>query len=615
MSELNIIRISSNNELEKHLENIFKLNHIVIDVETTGLDPHTCYPILFQLGAPETNTAYIIDWFKVKLDPLKTFLEDGESWKYFHHHKFDYKWIMHHAGIIIDKNIIDTMVAELIILGGRQGKVSLAAIAKKYLNVDLDKTIRQEFINWKPGQPISEKAILYAADDVLVPYLCYQHQSKILRREGLERVARLEFKTSSALGDLEYNGVYLDVEMWKDLAETTGSKRNKLKTEIHNLISPYCNTDLFGNIIVNIDSNEQLLSILKRSGLNVTSTGKGALEDHKDNKIVSKVLEYRKWAKSNSTYGTSFLKHINPATQRIHPYFWPIVSTGRMSCKDPNLQNIIAPNEEDGLNFRAPFRAQLFGDEICTADYSGCELRVLAQMSREPILVNAFANDGDPHSEVASMLFGLPVSKKENKHLRTQAKTINFGMIYGMGYMSLAGRLGVHVNKSKDLIDGYFGIMPTMKKYLDESAESAIRDGVSITLSGRKRYYDIPTLDELEEKFESDPQFDGNVKKAAKDHKKKVLGHIRRCGKNGPIQGTNGDIIKLALVMIRKEIRENMWDVRQVNSVHDEVVTEGSSMEEFALKKVQLMEEAERHFLPDIPPKVDYSVEECWAKD
>lgn len=627
--KLNIVEIKTQADLLNHKNDITDLNIFGVDVETTGLDPYTSKPVLFQIG--DENVQYVIHWYKVSIAPLKEFLETSNAIKCFHNHKFDYKIIKHNEGIEIDKNVHDTMLAEILIQGGTTNtrlysSLSLGGLSEKYLNHKLNKGVRQSFEHWRPSSRITKQQLEYSADDVIVPVLLAKKiQIPKLKELGLEFVNKLESALSCVIGDVELNGMYLDQKLWTELSDLTRIKAKESVEELNSYFKKYCDVDLFGNVIINYDSNIQLLNALNASGIKIEDTEKETLKGIEDKyEIIKTIQSYRTHQKSLSTYGEDFFKYINPVTNRLHSDYWLMVDTGRLSSKNPNLQNVKAPKSDKDLNYREPFKAQNPFDDILTIDYSGCELRVLAQISKDPVMLEAFAEElrtgkeADIHSKVASLMFGVEVSKHVNSDKRKYAKNLNFGLIYGMGVYRLALNLGVPQKEGKEIVKKYFKTMPKVKEYLDRAGQEVLDLGYTKTLSGRTRRFNIPEYGKFINEYEPDAseikKSGGNVRRAIENKYTATIAHISNCGKNTPIQGTNGDIVKLALIKLRKDIKENRRDVKIINTVHDEIVFEGSDLHDYEPIAKKLMEEAEAYFLPDIPPRVDSTISYCWSK-
>ena len=622
----NITEIKTQADLNKHLSGITRFKKATIDTETTSLDPYSGVMVLFGIG--DADRQYVIHSYNVNISPLKDFLESDSCIKIFHNHKFDYKYIKHHCGIEVDKKIFDTMLAELVLIGGgnEYGKVSLAAVVKKYFNKTLSKEARSFFPKWMPGIQIPQTQIKYLANDLIYPFLIEQIQTPLLKQHNLTFTAKLEFAVSSAIADMELNGMPINKGMWMDIAGTVKKEAEKSKLILNNYFSKVCSVNLFNEPDINYDSPQQLLNAMNKLGYKIKDTSNDVLKSLPKDDVIKSLITYRGWTKAYSTYGPAFLDYVNPKTDRIHTDFWQILNTGRMSSSKPNLQNIKAPRTKDDLNFREPFQVEDTENErIITADYSGCELRFLADFSKDPILLDAFNEErftnkeADVHSKVASLMHGVEVSKRKNKHLRDRAKNLNFGLIYGMGHNKLAAELGIPSSEAKSLIDQYFKTMPGVKDYLAESSYQSVQNAVSITAGGRKRFYNVPNLKEMlmnYEVSEEDLKKYGNKYEAIKRKHDAIIAHIQRQGKNAPIQGSNGDTIKLALVNLRKFIKEKDLSIKLINTVHDENVLQGNKdyIENYKDSIVKIMEDAEAYFLKHVPPRVDYVIHTSWSK-
>ncbi len=413
------------------------------------------------------------------------------------------------------------------------------------------------------------------------------------RRADLDHTVKLECLAVTAIADIELNGIGLDLERWRLIAQDAevhaGELRAKLDEEFREYRESTAELLLFdAPKSLNYDSDQQLKEALRYLGIEVESTGKDVLSqlEHPVGKLM---LEYRQHQKIVSTYGESFLEHVHPKSGRIHCDFRQMgAESGRLSCTRPNLQNI-----PSGSEFRSCFTGGP-GRKMITADYSGCELRILAHLSKDPEFMRAFRNDEDLHALVASMMFGETVSKDENPHLRQAAKAINFGLAYGMSPKGLAVQIGCGDEEAKELLDKYFESFPRISEFLEQSARVAVSRGYSTTIGGRRRYFDTTGID--------------------RDRGKR--GSIERRGKNSPIQGTNADMIKLALYYLRRVFAEKQLDAMLVNTVHDEIVVE---CDEDVAETVQgvvteTMEAAGRYYVEDVPIGTDCTTADSWSK-
>ena len=330
--------------------------------------------------------------------------------------------------------------------------------------------------------------------------------------------------------------------------------------------------------------------------------------------IIETIIDYRKECKLATTYGLEFLRYINKTSQRVHTVFWQILNTGRVSSgmkgkfsyQDyPNMQNIPAREE-----YRNCFEAEP-GWKIITMDYSGQELRLIAQGSQDPTWLNAFKNGEDVHGKVASMVFDVDISKVKKKpkflkgkSYRDVAKTINFGLAYGMSYYKLADTLDIPEEKAKEFIDKYFSALPKIKAFLTALGNYGKKHGHIKTFAPFRRirwFEDHKNLDTLDRKL--------------KFHR---LGEIERASKNTPIQGSGADMIKYALSLLLEHINDcDLHNkVRLVTQVHDEIGCE--VREDFVDNWVEtqkfIMELAGKKICKDVAMIVDYSVTDKWSK-
>lgn len=574
--------ITNTSDVEGIIAELNSMPIIAVDTETEGLDPYRDKLLLLQIGNLEKQ--FIIDCRKASPEPLRGILE-GQKPKVLQNAKFDYKMIKHAFNIEME-NMIDTMLIEQVLTSGLSGRrYGLADLAEYYLKTKLDKTERESFIN-HTGE-FSENQLTYAQNDLIFTLQILNHQMPMVIQDGLEHTVKLECLAIGAFGDMEYNGILLDKEKWCAILEEEKLLRSSAKEKIDKIFMPHSDIDLFGMVNINYDSEEQLRSALENIGINVSDTSKATLSKIQ-HPIGQLIIDYREHQKVVSSYGQGFLEHIHPITGRIHPLFKQIgASSGRTSCTEPNLQNIKADSR-----FRSCFIAPE-GRKLIVADYSGCELRIIAELSGDPVFLETFRNGGDLHSIVATEIFRKNVSKNENPELRQKAKVINFGLAYGMGAQGLSAALEISEDEAKELLDKYFQSYPLVKRYLDKSAEEAIQKGYSVTIGGRRRYYEI---------------------KDKKDSK--AIASIARQAKNAPIQGTNADMTKLALIWIRNKIKEKKLNAMLVNTVHDEIVLECDEQiaEDVADITRNCMIKAGEYYLSKLPVEVECSISECWEK-
>lgn len=559
--------ITNIEQAHKALDELEKAKVVGVDIEGTGLDPYTSTFLLLQIGT-ETKS-YIFDARALNLKEfprIKEFLENKKILKLLHNGKFDYRHIKIHLGAAVD-NLYDTMLAEVILNAGvGRGYYSLKDLARKYTNIELKKDVRETFEGVTTSSKITEDQLKYAASDTLILFPIFDQQLLKLKEENLLNVAKLEFAATRAVGEMELKGIYIDEKKWRDIMKSLAEKRNVLAKEFQESIRQYYThnmIDLFGNHAdsINMNSQQQLMDLFNnRLDLHLPSTGDAILATV-SHPVVKLLRNYRGYEKLLSAFGEGLLEKINPVTKRLHPEFNQLgTATGRFSCNNPNLQQI--PRNSEEAPFRTCFNPQP-GYKLVTADYSSFEMRILAELSGDAKMIKAL-NDGlDIHSYTASLMFNVPYGedfKKKYPALRQIAKPIGFGLMYGMGPVGLAARLENETGKpvsreqGEDYMNRYFASYPSVKSYLERTAKKAVKDGYSTTPLGRKRWYERPVKD--------DPDF------------RKKVSRIEREAKNHPIQGTNADAVKYALIFLNERFRKEGIDGALTLTVHDEIVSE-----------------------------------------
>jgi DNA polymerase I-like protein with 3'-5' exonuclease and polymerase domains len=559
---------------------------IGVDTETDGLDPYSTRLLLLQVATP--HKAYIVDCQRVDPLPLKPILENGRTLKILQNAKFDYKILKRIAGIELC-NIFDTMLAERLLTAGRAREVSLRQLAMKYVGIVMDKTIRKSFVGVKGDGYLSPDQLTYAARDAHILFEIRNIQLAELKKMRMMQVAELEFQCVAAVGDMELAGVMIDVEKWRTILRGVTIERDRTAEELNGLLEGAARqSTMFGVPTINLNSGPQLMETFARLGVDLPDTSEATLTKAGDHPAIKKLLEYRSHEKTLSAFGEHLLGLINSATGRLHPNFQQYgADTGRFSCTDPNVQQIPATSD-----FRSCFVAAE-GYKLVTCDYSQAELRILAELSGDVAFVEAFKGGGDLHAITASQMFQVPIDQV-TKAQRSAAKSINFGLAYGRGPGSLALQLGVSPDEAKALIEKYFQAYTGIQQWLEKAARDAVRKGYSDTPLGRRRFYDVPDR--------NDP-----------DYRSKI-GSIERQGKNTPIQGSNADMTKIALVYLRTALKG--YDARVVNTVHDEIVVEVRADQAEEVKAIveHEMVRAGEQILHLVPIVADASVGDYWKK-
>lgn len=553
---------------------------------------------LCQVGVRDHE--YVIDARKVDLAPLRPYLK-SRKWKKLIFTKFEDKFMQHFLETQVN-NVFDCFLAERVINPDSSWNNSFGDLAKKYMNVDLDKSIQKTFL--KPIVKFTEKQLRYAAEDVQYLFPLWDIQRAELEKKGMTHIADLEFDVIPVVSRMELTGVEIDVPKWRGILKDYEQKRAESQTKMYKIL--YDDNEvldeqlgMFERSGINLGSQKQLLDAFHKLGIDVDKTDERTLEKIK-HPAAKELLNFRKIDKVIDAFGENIIEKIHPFTRRIHADFKQLgTETGRFSCKDPNLQQM--PKE-----FRECF---VSGDDdiFVGADYSQIELRILADLSGDPALTAAFKSGADVHVATASSMFGVPFADVTAEQ-RYAAKTLNFGIMYGMGIGKLMDSLNVEAEKTKqptvnirqvqNIHSRYKKTYRNATMWLENAGKKAIREGYSETMYGRKRFYERP-------KSALDP----------KEYQKKLAG-IARQGANSPIQGTCADITKLAMLTLYNNLKDYGYRGNIVLQVHDEIVVLAHKSQAEPIKEliVDAMLGAAESILKNVPVKVDSYISEIWKK-
>lgn len=563
-----------------------------LDTETTGLDPFTSKISLVQIGVP--NNYFVFDvrsdteHSSVGLDTLEPILTSDKHTKILQNAAFDMKQIKTSAGYYLN-NVYDTMLVEQMLNLGRYTKAGLDALVLRYLGVNMDKEPRGTFQEY--GQKFEPYQLEYAANDVVVLDMIREMQWPKIQQEGLENVSELEFNFLKPMCEMELNGITLDVPKWRAImSDIDDDRREAGKAVADTLTAAEDQLTMFGVSAVNIDSPSQLMKSLKKYGLELESTSEAELKRYKGIPVIDALLDYRKANKLISTYAEPLIEKINKVTKRLHTDFRQMVSTGRMSSSNPNLQNI--PKKQ---KFRSCFIAKE-GYVLITSDMSGAELRILGNLAKDPIFIDSYANGIDLHTKTASGVFNVPM-EEVTKEQRGAAKAVGFGIVYGMSKYGLAKRLKISEPAAQKIINGYLNTYKHVKRFLTESGRNALRNRYSRSISGRKRYYNLPDY--------GHPDYN------------KIKGSVERRGKNAPIQGSNADTIKESMNLVVERLERSGLDAKLLLTVHDEIIVEAREdikHEVRAIVEQSLIDGFGKYF-DLIPMETDALIGDCWLKD
>ena len=491
------------------------------------------------------------------------------------------------------KGIENDIAIGAYILNPANNKFILNNLAQEYLNIDLEEYLgaqeEQKQLNLFDETSENEENNNDKKTYSIYAYIINKLKNKILEElekiNALELYKNIDIPTIEVLSSMQWNGMYLDENELNEFGKELKSQIEKLTKQIHEMAGEEFNinsTKQLGEILF----EKMKLPVVKKTKSGY-STDVDVLEKlKKEDPIIEKILEYRQLVKLNSTYVEGLKPYINPKTKRIHSFFHQtITATGRISSTEPNLQNI-PTRFELGKRVRKAFKPEE-GKVYIDADYSQIELRVLAHISKDEHMINAFKNNEDIHKQAASKVFKTPI-EEVTKEQRSDAKAVNFGIVYGISDFGLGEQLGISRKKAKKYIEDYLNEYPGIKKFMEDIIEKAKEQGYVETLFNRRRY--IPELQ-------------------SKNYMVRQFG--TRVAMNTPIQGTAADIMKIAMLKVNKELQKRELKSKIILQVHDEMMIEALENEKEEVKEI-LKSSMENAIKLDVPLIAEISEATNW---
>jgi DNA polymerase-1 len=580
------------------LQNLQKQSSVCFDTETTGLDALHAELVGISFSYEKGKGFYVPfpenqEEAQALAEKFTPFFENKEIEKIGQNLKYDLK-ILSNYNINVEGKLFDTMIAHYLINPDMRHNMDiLSETYLKYSPKSIETLIGKKGKNQKSMRDVPLEEIKeYAAEDADVTF-----QLKELFAVELEKTATkklfedIEIPLVKVLADMEKEGIRLDTDFLKSLSHDLDNDIKKLETTIYEVAGEQ----------FNLASPKQLGDILfdklKIGGAKQkkTKTGQYATGEEvlsylaNEHQIVKDILDWRQLVKLKNTYVDALPNQVDPKTLRVHTdYMQTVAATGRLSSNNPNLQNIPIRTER-GRQIRKAFVARDDNYTLISADYSQIELRVIAALSGEENMIKAFKNNEDIHKSTASKVFDVPL-EEVTREQRSHAKTVNFGIIYGVSAFGLSNQTNLSRSESAALIEAYYKTYPRLKTYIQEQVEFARENGYVQTVLGRRRYLkDINSQNAI------------------------VRGGAERNAVNAPIQGSAADIIKIAMINIHNKLITENWKSKMLLQVHDELVFDVHNSE---LEKIQPMikEEMENAFKLDVPLIVDLGMGKDWLE-
>tara|TARA_R110002020_G_scaffold3514_2_gene15623 strand:- start:31331 stop:34174 length:2844 start_codon:yes stop_codon:yes gene_type:complete len=579
------------------VQNLMKQTSVCFDTETTGLNPLTAELVGIAFSW-EAGKGFYVPFQEDKkeaqeiIEQLRPFFEAEDIEKIGQNLKYDIK-VLHKYNISIKGKCFDTMLAHYLI--NPDMRHNMDVLAETYLNytpISITELIGKKGKNQLSMRDVPlEQQTEYAVEDADITFQLAQHFRPELKEANTEELFNnIEIPLLHVLADMEQEGINLDKDFLNSLAKDLDNDIKNLELKIYkeageefNIASP----KQLGEILFD---KLKLVDKPKKTKTGQYSTAEDVLSYlAKDHEIIQSVLDYRGLSKLKSTYVDALPEQIEESTGRVHTdYMQTVAATGRLSSNNPNLQNIPIRTER-GRQVRKAFIPRNEDYTLLAADYSQIELRIIAALSDESTMIEAFKNGEDIHASTASKVFNVPL-EDVTREQRSNAKTVNFGIIYGVSAFGLSNQTDLSRAEAKELIETYYKTYPKLRNYISEQIEFARENGYVQTVLGRRRYLK-----------------DINGSNAI------VRGAAERNAVNAPIQGSAADIIKIAMINIHKKLEEGKYKSKMLLQVHDELVFDVYKPELEELKTM-IKTEMENAYKLSVPLDVELGIGNNWLE-
>ncbi len=589
--------VEKDEEIDQLIETLSGSKSFCFDTETTDIEPINADLVGMSFAITPGEAWYVAvprDYSEAKnlLQKFNPIFSDEKKQLIAQNYKYDFKMLFKY-GVEVKNEIFDTMIAHYLINpDGKHGMDYLSENYLQYSPITIDTLIgKKGKTQGNMGDLTPAEIVDYAAEDADITLQLKNKFESELNVGSVKSVfEEIEIPLITVLADMEWEGVRIDEKFLNDYSAELQKDITILEQTICDLAGEKFNVDSPKQLGVVLFEKMKITDQVKKTKTGQYSTDEATLSKFEHSApIIAKILDYREMRKLKSTYVDALPALINSKTGRVHTnYMQTVAATGRLSSNNPNLQNIPIRTIR-GKEIRKAFIPRSEEYTILSSDYSQVELRIIAALSNDENMCEAFLQGEDIHKATAAKVFGVPI-EDVSKEMRSKAKAVNFGIIYGQGAFGLAQNLGISRGEAKEIIESYFSQFSSLKKYQQETIENARKTGYIETMMGRRRYLaDINSANAV------------------------VRGFAERNAINAPIQGSAADIIKVAMINIHKEFQLQKFKSKMIMQVHDELVFD-VHMSEVELIKPIIRDMMSGAVKMRVPLVVDMNTGENWLQ-
>jgi len=587
--------VASAEERKQLIEDLMQQESVCFDTETSSLEARNADLIGIAFSCEKNKAFYVpfpkdFEATKKQLAEFDDFFTSDKIEKVAHNLKYD-EQVINRYGFKIEGPVFDTMIAHYLLSpDGKHGMDVLAEYYLKYQPVPIEKLIGKKGKNQKSMRDIHQKEIVdYACEDADITWQLKTLFEPEIQKDHLKKLFyNMEMPLVHVLKSMEQAGINLDIDSLKKFSEELGESLDAIEKKVTKLAGEKFNLDSPKQLGVILFEKLEISKKAKKTKSGQYSTSEDTLQKHvNDHKIVPLILDYRSLRKLKNTYVDPLPELVDQNDGRLHThYMQTVAATGRLSSTNPNLQNIPIRTEK-GREIRKAFVPKNDDYELMAADYSQIELRIIAALSGDKNMIDAFQNGHDIHAATAAKVYDVAMDEV-TRDQRSNAKAVNFGIIYGQSAFGLSQNLGISRKEAKTIIDSYFEQYPTIRQYMENAKEEAKEKGYVETIEQRRRY--LPDI---------------NSKNAI------VRGYAERNAINAPIQGSAADIIKIAMIDVYNQMKAENLTSRMLLQVHDELVFDVLKSEKEKVAEIvkDCMENAVKL---DVPLDVEMEFADNW---